>query len=260
MKIMYLPDTQVIPGCDISHIKAAGQYASDKRPDVIVVGGDWWDLQSLCSYDKGKKSFEGRRYQDDIKAGRDAMDAFLGPIQELGTPRKGIRTSELYKPRLVFTMGNHEQRILRAVEVQPELEGVLSYADFKLEADGFEIYQFLEVVIIEGVAFSHFFASGVMGRPMPNARLGLQRLHQSFVMGHVQKWDIATAVKADGSGITGIFGGIFYTHSFDYLGPQGNANWAGIWMLHQVEDGRFDHMQVSVDYLLSRALRPRGMR
>ena len=253
MKIAYIPDAQIIPGCDTSHIEAAGIYASDKRPDVIVVGGDWWDMQSLCSYDKGKKCFEGRRYLDDIEAGKRAMDLFLCPIRR--KQDKLRRKGKVWEPRLVFTLGNHEQRIERAVEVQPELEGTIGYGDFGLEEMGFEVYGFLDRVTIGGIVFSHYFTSGVMGRCIPNAKLGLQRLHMSFVMGHNQKWDIATDTRADGSRITGIFGGIFYTHTFDYLGPQGNDNWAGIWMLHEVDNGQFDHMMVSVGYLKSRLLK-----
>jgi len=46
----------------IDHLTWAGQYAVDKKPDVIVHIGDHWDMPSLSHYDKGTKSFEGRRY------------------------------------------------------------------------------------------------------------------------------------------------------------------------------------------------------
>ena len=60
MKHMVIPDTQVKPGCPIEHLKWAGQYAVDKKPDVIVHIGDHWDMPSLSHYDKGTTSFEGR--------------------------------------------------------------------------------------------------------------------------------------------------------------------------------------------------------
>ena len=40
-----------------------------------------------------------------------------------------------------------------------------------------------------------------------------------------------------------------YEHAEDYLGPQGNKHWRGILMLHDVQDGAFDIMPVSLKYL-----------
>ncbi len=248
MKILVIPDCQVKPGNSVEHLRWAGLYAAEKKPDVIVNIGDWYDLPSLSSYDVGKKSFEGRRYQKDIAAGNTAMDVFMEPIlAEQQRQRNNKKT--IWKPRMVFTLGNHEQRIERAVNDDPKIEGLLSYDDFNLKEYGWEVYPFLEPVIIEGVAFCHYFTSGVMGRPVSNARLMLQKKHMSCVMGHVQHRDVAFSQRADGKTMTGIFAGTFYQHEEDYLGPQGNQHWHGIWMLHEVNDGAFDEMPVSLGYL-----------
>jgi len=55
--------------------------------------------------------------------------------------------------------------------------------------------------------------------------------------------------RADGSSITSIIAGSCYEHSEDYLGPQGNKHWRGCLMLHGVNNGEFDVMPVSLDYL-----------
>jgi hypothetical protein len=68
-------------------------------------------------------------------------------------------------------------------------------------------------------------------------------------MGHVQKRDIAYDYTAEGKQITGIFVGAFYQHDEDYLNPQGNRHWRGCWMLNQVENGEFDELPLSLDYL-----------
>ena len=248
MKIMVIPDTQVKPGDSVAHLLWAGTYAVDKRPDVIVFLGDHWDMPSLSSYDKGKKSFEGRRYIHDIEAGKEGMAWFMEPI--LNEQERLRRNKEkLWRPRLVFLLGNHEDRIRRAVETDAVLEGLVSYEHFELDRYGFEVYDFLETVVIEGVAFSHYFTSGVMGRPVTSARALLTKKHMSCIMGHVQDRDIAFAKRADGQAMTAIFAGIFYQHNEDYLGHQGNSNWRGIWMLNDVKDGSFDEMPVSLDYL-----------
>ena len=56
---LIIPDVQHKPGCTTDHLSWAGQYAVDMLPDTIVIIGDWWDMESLSSYDKGQKSFEG---------------------------------------------------------------------------------------------------------------------------------------------------------------------------------------------------------
>jgi hypothetical protein len=46
-----------------------------------------------------------------------------------------------------------------------------------------------------------------------------------------------------------LFSGICYLHDEEYLGPQGNNDKRQIWMCHEVEDGDYDLMQVSLKYL-----------
>ena len=249
MRHFVIPDTQIKPGDSIEHIKWAGQYAVDMQPDVIVMIGDWWDMPSLSSYDKGKKSFEGRRYVKDIEAGNLAMDAFMGPLITFRDTQKRSKKRR-WNPRLVFCRGHHEQRIERAINEDAMLESLMSFeADTNLESYGWEIHPYLDVVVIDGIAYSHYFTSGVMGRPVSSARLMLTKKHMSCVMGHVQDRDIAWARRADGTQMTGLFAGIFYQHDEEYLTPQTNASWRGVWVFNEVQDGSFDELPVSINYL-----------
>jgi hypothetical protein len=191
---------------------------------------------------------EGRRYKEDIKAGNDALDKFMKPIYKEQDKQRKLK-EKLWKPRLVYIMGNHEYRIDRAINENVQLEGVIGYQDFNLVEHGWEVHDFLEVVVIDGVAYSHYFTSGVMGRPVTSARALLTKKHMSCVMGHVQDKDIAFAKRADGTPMTGLFAGIYYQHDEGYLNPQTNESWRGIWMLNQVDNGAFDEMPVSLDFL-----------
>lgn len=255
-KHFIIPDTQVKPGVSTDHLLWAGQYVADKRPDVIIHLGDHFDMPSLSSYDKGKKSFEGRRYMDDIAAGIKALSIFNEPIEKLNNDLRR-QHKPLYKPRKVFLLGNHEYRIERAVEADAVLEGVIGYEDLELEKMGWEVYPFLEVAVIDGIAYSHYITSGVMGRPVSSASLMLRKKMMSCVMGHVQYRDIAFAQRADGTRLTGIFAGTYYQHEEGYLTPQGNAHWHGCWMLHEVFDGQFDEMPVSLNFLRNRYVKRR---
>jgi hypothetical protein len=249
MRHLIIPDTQIKPNQSYEHMRWAARYAVATKPDVIVHLGDHWDMPSLSSYDVGKKSFEGRRYSADVKAGNDAMKLFTDTIK---AEQKRLRKHKkrIWKPRLIFTLGNHEQRIERAVENDAKLEGLMSYEDLNLK--DWEVYPYLQPVIVDGVAYCHFFTSGVMGRAVTNAKLLLQKKHMSCIMGHVQDRDIAFDRDASGKRMTALFAGIYYQHDEEYLNPQTNGSWSGLWMLNEVQDGAFDEMPISMTYLRRR--------
>jgi hypothetical protein len=248
VKILCIPDCQVKPGVDTSYLTWIGNYIVAKKPDVIVNLGDFADMPSLSSYDVGHKSFEGRRYKADIEAAIKGMQALLEPLSQYNDRMRKTRHAQ-YVPRLVGLYGNHEQRIVKAIDKDSKLDGTLSLDDLKYKEFGWEMYDFLEVVIIEGVAFSHYFTSGQLGRPVASAVACLNRKHMSCIQGHQQGLQIATGHRADGNPITCVIAGSCYLHNEDYLGPQGNKHWRGIIMLHAVSDGAFDIMPVSLEYL-----------
>jgi hypothetical protein len=248
MKILYIPDSQVKPGQDFTFLRQIGEYIVDKKPDVVVHAGDFADMPSLSSYDKGKKSFEGRRYKADVQAAHDGMKALLGPLREYNEMQHRNKKG-LYRPRMVLTLGNHEHRIDRAINDEPLLDGTISIDDLQYASFGWEVYPFLEVVVIEGIAFSHYFTTGTMGRPASSAAAMLNKKHMSCIAGHQQGRQSATGVRADGKQITAIIAGSCYEHDEDYLGPQGNKHWHGVIMLHNVKDGEFDECFIPLHYL-----------
>jgi hypothetical protein len=250
-KILVLPDVQAKPGIDFSFLSKIGRYAVDKRPDVIVCIGDFADMPSLSSYDVGKKAFEGRRYKSDIEASKQAMQAFLDPIQEFNIKARRNKEKQ-WNPRMVLTLGNHEDRINRVINSDPKLDGVMSVDDLQYEKFGWQVVPFLEVIVIEGVAFSHYFTTGAMGRPAGTAAAQLRKTNMSCVAGHQQGKQIAYASRADNSTITSIIAGSCYEHDENYMGAQGNKHWRGFLMLHEVQDGSFDEMWVSLNYINGR--------
>jgi hypothetical protein len=243
-RIMVIPDVQAKPGLDFSYLRRYGMYALEKRPDRIIIGGDWADMSSLSSYDKGKRAFEGRRYKRDIEAAQFAMQAFLRPMEEYNKTAK-----RPYKPQKDLLLGNHEARIDRATNDDPMLAGILSIKDLAYEEYGWTVHPFLEVKVIEGIAFSHYFTSGVMGRPVTSAQALLTKKHMSCIAFHQQGLQIATGHRADGTLLTAVIAGSAYEHSEEYLGPQGNNHWRGFLMLNDVRDGAFDLMPVSASYI-----------
>jgi hypothetical protein len=246
MKILVLPDVQAKPGNDFSFLTSIGNYILAKKPDVIVNIGDFADLESLSTYDRGLKSFEGRSYQKDIWAAREAMDALLTPIYEYNKIQKQTKHKP-YKPRMVLTLGNHENRINRAINEDRKLDGLISTDD--LPYSDWTVYPFLEVVVIEGIAFSHYFCSGSMGRPVGSAQALLTKMHMSCFAGHAQGRSIAFGKRADGTDMTAIISGSCYQHDEDYLNGQTNKHWRGLWLLHNVKDGSFDECAIPLSYI-----------
>ena len=111
------------------------------------------------------------------------------------------------------------------------------------------MFDFLDTVSIDGVVYSHYLVSGVMGRPIGTASAMVNKTHQSCVVGHQQGRQVAYGKRADGTNITCIIAGSCYLHDEEYMGSQGNDHWRGLVMLHEVNDGQFDEMFVSLDYL-----------
>jgi len=246
-----MPDVQVKNGVDTSHLVAAGNYIVAKKPDVIVCIGDFWDMPSLSTYEKkGKKYWEGKKIREDIDIGNKAMKSFLAPLKKYNEKRKKDKRKQ-YKPRMVFCHGNHEYRINRAVDSDPALEGLLSLDMLYLK--DWEVYSFLDAVVIEGVLFSHYFVNpmsltkGVLCGTIENK---LQKIGHSFCMGHQQTFQLGYHYLPSGKVHVGIVAGAFYSHKEDYMGAQGNNHWRGCLMLNDVHEGFFDPMPLSLHYLV----------
>lgn len=224
----------------------------DKRPDVIVHAGDFADMPSCGTHDRGRLAFEGRRYKADITSAHQAMEALLGPIRKYNLMRRRNRQS-IYRPRMVLTMGNHEERINRAINDDPMLDGTISTDDLAYESYGWEVYPYLEVVVVGGVAFSHFFSGGVMGKAIGSAQALLNQKHMSCVAGHQQGRQVAYAYRADNKKITCIIAGSCYQHDENYMNRQGNrTHWRGLVVLDDVDDGQFNERFIPLESLVEK--------
>ncbi len=253
---MVIPDCQVAPDSPINFLNAIGNYIVRIKPDVIVQLGDFADMQSLSTYDQGTKAGEGARYELDIKAAKHAMDVLLEPMEKYNEGRKRSKKS-LYKPYMVLTIGNHENRINRHVNAYPVLEGRLSVDDLGYADRGWEVRSFLDVIEIDGILYSHYFPRNASGnivqtyRGAPNARVQVQREGQSCTAGHLQTLDFHIQQRANRRDY-GLIVGAAHEQDFEYLCPQGTAYWRGVVVKHEVDRGNYDPMMVSLNYLLKK--------
>lgn len=248
MRILIIPDCQVKEGVPTEHLTWAGKAIVEYKPDVVVNLGDFADMPSLSSHDKaGSKYFEGLRYKRDVEAAREAMRCLLAPLEERQALQKKNK-EKVYKPRMIMLLGNHENRIDRAINNNPMLEGMLSTKDLGYE-DDWEVYPFLQPVFISGVGFNHYWPVGVMGRPASSAAVIINKLHMSCVAGHQQGKQIAYGKRADGKALCAIIAGSYYLHDEHYMDQLSNRHWRGLVVLNDVKDGGFDEMLLSIEYL-----------
>lgn len=243
---LMIPDTQVREGVKTDHIEALGNYIVHKRPDVVIHIGDHFDMPSLATtyHKRGSKYFEGQRYASDIESGLTAFGRLEKALVK--ERRRG------YDPEKHYFIGNHEDRIDRYVEDDPLLEGSISMADItdRLEAWGWVVHDYLDPATIDGVTYAHYFYNPKTGRPFSGTAFQrLKNLGFSFSQGHQQGLDWAQRDLSNRTRQMGLIAGSFYEHDEEYRGPQATNEYRGVVYKHEVHDGQYDLMMVSLDYL-----------
>jgi hypothetical protein len=243
---LIIPDAHANPDFNNKRFEWLGQLIKDLKPDVVVNLGDGADMASLCSYDKGKKSFHGRTYKRDINSFTDSQHRLWEPLKKL---KKRL-------PQSYYLIGNHEQRILRATELSPELEGTVSVDDLELG----EWYDYVVpydgntpgTVEIDGVHYAHYFISGVMGRPISGehpAHAILSKRLVSSTCGHLHLADYCIRTDGSGSKVMGLLAGVYQDYRSDYAGGANDLWWKGVVYKTNVQNGAYDLQFISLDQL-----------
>jgi len=236
---LIIPDSHAHPDFHNKRFEWLGKLITDVKPDVVLNIGDMADMPSLCSYDKGTKGFEGRRYKKDIDAAINANERLFEPIKKAKKKR----------PRFVMTLGNHENRINRAVSSDAILDGTISIEDLEYERFGWEVIPFNDKIVIDRIAYTHYFTSGVMGRPIGGehpAKSLLNKQHMSCTAGHSHTRDFAEDTNAAGEKILGLVCGCYQDYWADFAGPANELWRPGVVVKRNVEDGMYDPQFISL--------------
>lgn len=220
-----------------------GRFIADIKPDTVIDIGDSADFPSLSSYDKGKRSFHGRTYAADVASYLDFQDRLWS----------ATKRAKRKLPLRVRLIGNHEQRIDRALELQPELDGAIGYADLELE-------RYYDIVVpynggspgvieLDGIHYAHYFTSGVLGKPVSGehpAHSLLQKKFQSCTQGHNHTFDYKRKTKADGTKINGLIAGCLIDYNTDWAGEPEKLWDRGVAVKTDVENGDYSLTWVSL--------------
>lgn len=244
--ILVIPDPHATPGKSNKRAEYVGHLINDLKPATVVMLGDLFDMGSLSSYDKGRKSFIGRTYRADVDSGIDFNDRLWGIV----------RKAKKRMPRKVALIGNHEQRIDRTIDLQPELEGVISYADFDLERYYDEVVHYEGstpgTIEIDGITFGHYMVTGVSGRPISGEHAAYTHLTKKFtscVVGHSHCADLSIRTKPDGTKVMGLVAGCYLDYDPDWCGNASDLWWRGVVVLRNVDNGTYDPQFISLHSL-----------
>lgn len=254
---LVMPDDHTYKGDNLRRYQAFGNYCAEHQPEVIVKLGDSADMASLSSYDVGKKEFVFQNVQDDIEALHASEEVMYAPIHALNR-RLAKDKKKKYDPLVIKIHGNHEYRLAKLLEYEPR------WASKTINMDAFNTRQgvneivipYMDFIRIDGIHYSHVWASGVMGRPVANAKAILSKKGVSATMGHSHTLDVATMSRPDGTNIRAMIAGCFLDPEYQgFGGPQvDRIYWSGILHKHDVLDGDYDLEEISIERLLNKYL------
>lgn len=250
IKHYIIPDCQIRPGDVTDHLDWIAKDIIRRKPDVVINLGDWFDFPSMSAHSEpGSLEKENARFLADLKAGKDAMERLMRPIHN-EVARIRANKKRQWNPRFIFTFGNHENRADRFASLDARLEGVIGSHLCDVESWGYEAYKFEEPVQIDGVWYSHYWKSAHSPRPLGGTiESRLNKLGFSFVQGHEQGKRYSDRMLPNGKTIHGLVLGSCYLGTESYRGPQGRTEWRGTAVLHDVRDGDYEPMFLSLRYL-----------
>lgn len=172
-KGIFAPDMHY-PLHDEAAMKILFDFAKDFKPDYFILGGDQLDMGSISYYNKKKpKLVEGERLKNDyIDFQEDVLDK-LDSILPSG--------AEKY-----FMIGNHEYRVDRLIECEPQHEGFIEVEN-NLKLDDWNVVDmndFIKIgkmVFIHGIRYNKYFS-----------RYNLIDYNENIFCGHVHKLQMFT--------------------------------------------------------------------
>jgi predicted phosphodiesterase len=122
MKLVWLGD-QHVPDHDVKTNAAVFRYLKEERPDYVILGGDMLDFSCISSHNRDNlRRIESRRLQKEFDAGNKYLDALQRAVGNIP---------------IVYLEGNHEFRVERYIDVNPQLEGLFTVPEkLKLKERG----------------------------------------------------------------------------------------------------------------------------
>jgi hypothetical protein len=243
---LLIPDPHAYPNISNERADWVGQLIVDLKPDVVVNGGDQFDMTSLSSYDKGKRAFHGKSYKADIEVGQEFSERMWAPM----------KAAKKKRPYRIVLEGNHEHRVEYALDLSPELTGTIGFHDYQFDDYYDEVIRYdgglPGILERDGILFAHFFPTGISGRPIGGERSAsmlVQKNNKSTVAFHSHILDFYSRKTLSGEVLNGVVAGCFHEHAPDWAGVLTRYWRPGVALLRNVNNGNFDFQWISMEAL-----------
>lgn len=244
---LVIPDIHAHPDHDNVRADYLSQLIIDLQPDVVINLGDQFDMSSLSGYDKGKRSFVGRSYKNDLNSGLEFSERLWEPV----------RARKKRLPYRIYIEGNHEHRIEKALDLNPELVGTIDFKDYDLDRYYDEVVRYEGstpgIIEVDGVNYSHYFISGVLGRPISGEHPAYSlstKLGGSVTAGHLHTVDYNVRTDVYGRKRHALIAGCFFDYNSDWAGKANDLYWRGVVVKRNVFNGEYDPEFISMNQLV----------
>jgi predicted phosphodiesterase len=165
------------PEHDQAAINIALAFIKDFKPDVILLGGDQLQMDTISFFNKNKpKLIESKRLKNDYKG-------FQAEILDR------ITQNVSKKCKKYFLIGNHEYRIERLIENSPQHEGFIELEN-NLDLKDYTIVPFNTVVNIGEMYFTHGWHYNIH-----YAKQTVQEAQKMIFVGHAHMPQVFTAIS-----------------------------------------------------------------
>lgn len=227
-----------------------GKFIYDIRPDYVVDLGDGADMKSLNSYDtRYPQQLVNQSYERDIDAYNDAQEKL----------RHKFKHHRRKKPDWFGLEGNHENRIKKALALDPRLEGNRHGVSFShLNTDHWftEYTEYADsapgIFDKDGVSYAHYFAAGNYGTAMSGTHHAyslLQYRNHSSTCGHSHKRSVYFKDTAHPQGIIGLVAGCYKGANETWAGQANNDWWKGVIIKREIDNGTYEPQFISMKAL-----------
>ena len=229
-----------------------GEFLYDLKPDYVVDLGDGADMKSLNSYDtRYPQAIVSQSYERDIEHYNEAMDRM----------RRKFKHHKRKRPAYFGFEGSHENRIKKAIAVDPRLEGdkygvSFGHLQTKYWFDEYHEYENSapSIADYDGVSYAHYFSSGNFGTATSgthHAYTLLQNRNYSSTCGHSHKRSLYFKDSAHPKPILGLVAGCYKGREESWAGQANSEWWKGVVIKREIDNGVYEPEFVSMNRLES---------
>ena len=238
------------PEADNKRFDWLGQLIYDLRPDYCIDLGDGADMRSLNSFDtRYPQAIVSQSYEKDIETYNDSQERL----------RWKLRHNKRKKPYWIGFEGNHENRITRAINIDPRLEGQrygVSYGHLQTDHWFNDYHRYNNsgpaLASYDGILYGHFVSGGNFGTAISglhHANTLISNTTVSTTVGHSHKFDYKYKGSARPNPIHGLVAGCFKGKEEGWAG-QANLDWrTGVCVKTEIENGDYNLQWISLKKL-----------